>query len=85
MLDIHTHRRTEQSLSKHRKIPFSREQFATEEVVPKIWQFYPFWVGFWPILALLGPNFEITNNLECKKLNINGLSGVENWGIGTIV
>ena len=40
-------------------------------------------MGFWPILTLLGPNFEVTNNLECKKRIINGLSGVENLGIGT--
>jgi len=31
----------------------------------------------------MGRNFGVTNNLECKKLTINGLSGVENWGIGT--
>ena len=34
-------------------------------------------------MTLLGPNFEVTNNLECKKRIINGLSGVENLGIGT--
>ena len=39
--------------------------------------------GFGAHSAPLGPNSGVTNNRECFETIINGLSGVENGGIGT--
>ena len=52
-------------------------------LVSEMWRFYHFWGVMRPILLPLGPNFGVIDNWECLKIIRNGLSGVENGGIGT--
>ena len=66
------------------KLPYFRNYFLcfyqnlVNRSLAKIWQFQPFQMGFRPILTLLGCNFGVINNLECKKL-VYKWSCVENW------
>ena len=52
-------------------------------LVSEMWRFYHFWGVLRHTLLPLGPNFGVIDNWECLKTIRNGLSGVENGGIGT--